>query len=312
MSEEDEEQTTFYTDQGTSKIPFRLKNVGATYQRLVNSAFRTQPGRNLEAYEDDMVIESKTEQEMIMDIAETFDNLRRVNMKLNLRKCSFGVEEGKFLEYMVTSEGIRANPKKMKVVADMQSSKTLKEMQSLSKKLAALNCFLSRSTERALPFFETPKNITKENKDDYQWMEEAEHALQEMKKLILELLTLNTPALKEVLYVYLATSQDALAKYAVELGAYNIMYVPQNAIKGQVLADFINEIPVGTEHIEIYSLANEEAKMEEWTLYTNGATSLKGVGAGLVLIEIQPGWNIRMLSGSTSQAPTMRQSMKNS
>ncbi|GJV64084.1 reverse transcriptase domain-containing protein [Tanacetum coccineum] len=62
---------------------------------------------------------------------------------------------------MVMSEGIRANPKKTKAVADMQSPKTLKEMQSLSGKLAALNRFLSRSARRALPFFDTLKNITK-------------------------------------------------------------------------------------------------------------------------------------------------------
>ncbi|GJX78209.1 hypothetical protein Tco_0325020 [Tanacetum coccineum] len=90
-----------------------------------------------------------------------------VNMKLNPKKCSFGVKEGKFLGYMVTLEGIRANPKKTKAVAGMQSPKTLKEMQNLNEKLAALNRFLSRFTERALPFFETLKNITKENKDDY-------------------------------------------------------------------------------------------------------------------------------------------------
>ncbi|GJY79814.1 hypothetical protein Tco_0485615 [Tanacetum coccineum] len=57
-------------------------------KRLVDSAFRTQLGKNLKAYVDDMVIKSKTEQEMILDIAETFDNLRRVNMKSNSRKCS--------------------------------------------------------------------------------------------------------------------------------------------------------------------------------------------------------------------------------
>ncbi|GJT63343.1 hypothetical protein Tco_1006876 [Tanacetum coccineum] len=69
---------------------------------------------------------------LIADITETFDNLRRINMKLNPKKCSFGVEEGKFLGYMVTSKGIRANPKKTKGIADMQSPLTLKEMQSLS------------------------------------------------------------------------------------------------------------------------------------------------------------------------------------
>ncbi|GKA96642.1 reverse transcriptase domain-containing protein [Tanacetum coccineum] len=76
-----------------------------------------------------------------------------------------------------------------------------------------------------------------------------------------------------------------LAKYAVELGAYNITYVPQNAIKGQVLTDFLNESPVGTKHMEICTLIDEEAGMEEWALFKDGASSLKGVGAGLVLID---------------------------
>ncbi|GJX75610.1 reverse transcriptase domain-containing protein [Tanacetum coccineum] len=214
MSEEDEEKTAFYTDQGTycyTKMPFGLKNAGATYQRLVDSTFQAQLGRNLEAYVDDMVIKSKTEKDMIMDVAETFDNLRRVNMKLNPKKCSFGVKEGKFLGYMVTSEGIQANPKKTKAIADMQSPKTLKEMQSLSGKLAVLNRFLSRSAERALAFFDTLKNITKENKDDFRWTEAAEQAFQELKKLIMELPTLTTPSPKETLYVNLAAFGEAVS-----------------------------------------------------------------------------------------------------
>ncbi|GKD79586.1 reverse transcriptase domain-containing protein [Tanacetum coccineum] len=152
---------------------------------------------------------------MIMDIAETFNNLRKVNMKLNRKKCSFGVKEGKFLGYVVMSEGIQANPKKMKAVADMQSPRTLKEMQSLSGKLAALNHFLSKSAERALPFFEKLKNITKDNKANFRWTDEAEQAFQEMKKLILELPTLTTPGLKETLYVYLAISKDAVSEVLI-------------------------------------------------------------------------------------------------
>ncbi|GKB09835.1 reverse transcriptase domain-containing protein [Tanacetum coccineum] len=82
-------------------------------------------------------------------------------------------------------------------------------MQSLSGKLAALNRFLSRSVERALPFFDTLKNITKENKDDFCWTEEAEQAFQELKAVIMELPTLTTPSLKETLYVYPAASGEA-------------------------------------------------------------------------------------------------------
>nr|GEW82750.1 reverse transcriptase domain-containing protein [Tanacetum cinerariifolium] len=278
-------------------------------------AFQTQLGRNLEAYVDDIVIKSRTEKDMIMDVMEMFDNLKKINMKLNPKKCSFGVKEGKLLGYMVTSEGIRSNPKKTKAVADMQSPKTLKEMQSLSGKLAALNRFLSGSAERTMPFFDTLKNIMKENKDDFHWTKAAEQAFQELKTLIIELPTLTTPNLKETLYVYLAAFKEVVSgvlmadrrgkrtpiryvcqtlhdtqqtkgirKASRELGAYNIAYMPRNVINGQVLADLLNEVSVGTRNLEVFSLSNN-TKVEEWTLFTDGASSLKGAGAGLVLID---------------------------
>ncbi|GKE83768.1 reverse transcriptase domain-containing protein [Tanacetum coccineum] len=112
LAREDEEKMVFYTDQGTycyTKMPFGLKSVGATYKRLVDTDFQSQIGRNLEAYVDDMVIKSKDEKMLLADITKTFDNLRKINMKLNPKKCSFSVEKGKFLGYMVTSDGIHAN-----------------------------------------------------------------------------------------------------------------------------------------------------------------------------------------------------------
>nr|GFB27157.1 reverse transcriptase domain-containing protein [Tanacetum cinerariifolium] len=123
MVKEDEEKTVFYTDHETycyTKMSFGLKNAGAIYQRLVDSAFQSQIGRNLEAYVDDMVIKSRDEKMLLADITKTFDNLKKINMKLNPNKCSFGVKEGKFPGYMVTSKGIRANPKKTKALADLQ------------------------------------------------------------------------------------------------------------------------------------------------------------------------------------------------
>ncbi|GJZ58085.1 reverse transcriptase domain-containing protein [Tanacetum coccineum] len=149
------------------------QNVGSMYQRQVDTAFQSQLGRNLEAYVDDIVIKSKTKQEMMMDITETFDYLRQINMKLNPKKCLLRVEEGKFLGYMVTSEGIRENIKRTKAVLYMQSSRTPKEMQSLSGKLAHLNQFLARSTKHSLPFFKTLKNIMKDNKEEYQCLKDT-------------------------------------------------------------------------------------------------------------------------------------------
>nr|GEW84092.1 reverse transcriptase domain-containing protein [Tanacetum cinerariifolium] len=101
MAEEDEEKTAFHTNQGVfcyTKMSFGLKNARATYQRLVDKAFEKQTGRNLEVYVDDLVIKSHTKCEILRDIEETFHNMRRKNMKLNPKKCTFGAEEGVFLE----------------------------------------------------------------------------------------------------------------------------------------------------------------------------------------------------------------------
>ncbi|GJZ55010.1 reverse transcriptase domain-containing protein [Tanacetum coccineum] len=115
MAEEDEEKTAFITNQGIfcyTKMPFGLRNAGATYQRLVDKTFHGQIGRNLEVYVDDLVIKSRTEDEVVRDIEETFKTLRKINMKLNPKKCTFGVEEGMFLGYQVNTKGIKICPDK--------------------------------------------------------------------------------------------------------------------------------------------------------------------------------------------------------
>nr|GEX29398.1 reverse transcriptase domain-containing protein [Tanacetum cinerariifolium] len=80
---------------------------------------------------------------------------------------------------------------------------------------------------------------------------------------------------------------EKLVKYHFELGAYSITFIPRNTMKGQVLADFLSEAPEG-EKEELYfrmqKVPLEEDDTGSWTLFTDGASSLKGSGAGLVLI----------------------------
>ncbi|GKE31094.1 reverse transcriptase domain-containing protein [Tanacetum coccineum] len=146
---------------------------------------------------------------MIKDVEETPLTLKKVNMKLNPKKCSFGMEEDKFLGYIVTSKGIRANSKKAKAVVNMPSPRNLKQMQRLSGKLAALNRFLSKEAEKALPCLDTLKKCT--NKKDFYWTTEAEEAFQAMKKLIAELPTLMAPEKEEELMVYLSAANEAVS-----------------------------------------------------------------------------------------------------
>ncbi|GKA97787.1 reverse transcriptase domain-containing protein [Tanacetum coccineum] len=190
-------------------MPFGLRNAKATYQRLVDKTFHRQIGRNLEVYVDDLVIKSLTEDEVIRDIEETFRTLRKINMKLNPKKCTFGVEEGMFLGYQVNTKGIKICPDKVDAVLSLQSPKCLKDVQKLNGKLASLNRCLAKSAEKSLPFFKTLKKCMK--KSYFLWTEEAESAFRQMKELIAKLPMLYVPEEKEELVIYLAASKETVS-----------------------------------------------------------------------------------------------------
>ena len=86
-----------------------------------------------------------------------FDTLRRYRMKLNLVKCIFGVSSGKFLGFMVSQRGIEVNPEKVRAILDMVSPKTVKEVQRLTGRVATLNRFVSKATNKCLSFFKILK-----------------------------------------------------------------------------------------------------------------------------------------------------------
>jgi len=116
MDEVYQKKTSFITSQGLfcyKVMSFGLKNVKATYQRLVNHMFRPQIRRNIEVHVDDMLVKSAEETQHLDDLQETFDTLRRYKMKLNPSKCAFRVASGKFFGFMVLQRGIEANPNKI-------------------------------------------------------------------------------------------------------------------------------------------------------------------------------------------------------
>ena len=109
---DNQEKTVFLTPMGNyhyKVMPFRLKNVGSTYQGMMTRMFEPQLGKNIEAYIDDMVVKSKVETEHIDDLGNIFKILRKHKLHLNVAKCSFGVGSNKFLGYMVTHRGIKVD-----------------------------------------------------------------------------------------------------------------------------------------------------------------------------------------------------------
>ena len=113
--------------------------------------------KNLLAYVDDMVIKSKKREDHTKDLQETFANLKKANLKLNPKKCTFGVQKGKILGCIVSAQGINPNPKKLAAILNTEVPKNIKDVQKLTGRLASLNRFISKSTKRSLPIFQALK-----------------------------------------------------------------------------------------------------------------------------------------------------------
>ena len=135
----------------------RLKNAEATYQRLVNKIFKNIIGKVMEVYVDDMLLKSLHKVDHISHLQEDFDVLRHHKMMLNPTKCVFGVGCGKFLGLMVSKRGMEANPDKIRAIIDMEAPTSIKDVQKLTRRLAALGRFISMYGEKCLPFFKTLK-----------------------------------------------------------------------------------------------------------------------------------------------------------
>ncbi|GKB73705.1 reverse transcriptase domain-containing protein [Tanacetum coccineum] len=297
MAESDEEKMAFHTSQGVycyTKMPFSLKNAGATYQRLVDRAFDNHVGRNMEVYVDDLVIKSHTEADMLRDIGETFRTLQKINMKLNPKKCTFGAVEGVFLGYTITSEGIKPCPNKTEAVLQLPSPRTIKEVQNLNGKLASLNIFLSKSAEKSFPLFKTLKRCIK--KSNFCWTPEAEQAFKQLKQHLSELPLLVAPKLKEELIVYMFTSYGAVSAvlmtergmvqtpvYFINLALQGpeLNYTPmEKLVLSLILADFLVEKPVENPP----NTPVVATPPEPWTLFTDGSSCVDRSAAYEALI----------------------------
>lgn len=214
MFDQDEEYTAFITTAGLycyKVMPFGLKNAGAMYQRLINKIFKPPIGKTMEVYVDDMITKSKVPVEHMMHLKKTFELLRKYKMKLNPKKFVFGVSSGESFAFLVRHRGIEANPEKIRVVIEMKSPHTLKNIQSLIGKLTALNKFISRAIDKCHIFFKVMRKWRK-----IEWKTECKEIFQQLKQYMLKAPLLSMPRKGDKLYFYLAISQWATSTVIVK------------------------------------------------------------------------------------------------
>ncbi|KAL5763893.1 hypothetical protein ACOSQ2_016488 [Xanthoceras sorbifolium] len=140
-----------------------------------------------------------------------FQVLKEYQIKRNPLKCAFGVVSGNFLGFMENQQGIEANPEKMKALRDMRSPTKLKHVQNLNGQVAALSRFISKSTDKCVPFF----NVLRGNKK-FEWTEECELAFQQLKEYMGQAPLLSKSQDKKMLIIYLVVTQHAISTILVQ------------------------------------------------------------------------------------------------
>lgn len=190
-------------------LPMGLMNVGVTYQRTMNKIFSKQIGRNLEVYEDDMIVKSEKQRDYIQELRETMETLRKYQLRLNPNKCVFGVSSRKFLGHMISGQRIEANPDKTRAILEMPPPSTPKQIQSLNGCQTSLRRFISKLAERSTPFFNELKGVNKSK--TVEWDSSCHEAFKSIKAYLAAPPILSRHIPSELLYLYLAIAERAVS-----------------------------------------------------------------------------------------------------
>jgi hypothetical protein len=134
-----------------------------------------------------------------------------VNLKLNPEKCVFGIHKGKVLGCLVSTKGIEANPDKIKALVEMQDPVSVKDVQKLTGRVAALNRFIPRAAERSLPFFQVLRSAK-----TFQWSETQKQAFHELKDYLSNMTKLFPPEPRSPLLLYVSASNSAVSAVLVQ------------------------------------------------------------------------------------------------
>jgi hypothetical protein len=158
-------------------------------------------GHIIEAYVDDIVVKSKNISDLVPNLTEVFAKLREHGVKLNPKKCIFGVPRGMLLGFVVSERDIKANPEKISAITNMGPIKNLKCVQHVTSSLAALSHFIARLGECNLPLYHLMKIS-----DHFVWTPEAQEALNSLKNLLNSPPILTAPAPEEPMLLYITTT----------------------------------------------------------------------------------------------------------
>uniref|UniRef100_A0A2N9EY58 Uncharacterized protein n=1 Tax=Fagus sylvatica TaxID=28930 RepID=A0A2N9EY58_FAGSY len=204
-------------------MPFGLKNAGATYQRAATTLLHDMIHKEVEVYVDDMIVKSKERQGHTTSLRKFFERIRHYKLRLNPKKCMFGVTSGKLLGFIVSQRGIEVDPDKIKAILEMKEPRTEKEIRGFLGRIQYISRFIAQLTTICEPMFKLLKKDV-----PVKWNNQCQVAFDRIKNYLLNPPILMPPLQDKPLLLYLSTTDTAmgalLAQYIEESRKENAIY----------------------------------------------------------------------------------------
>ncbi|XP_017984348.1 PREDICTED: uncharacterized protein LOC18587011 [Theobroma cacao] len=302
-------------------MPFGLKNAGATYQLAMVPLFHDMMHREVEVYVDDMIVKARKTKDHATNLERLFKRLQKFQLRLNPTKCTFGVNSGKLLGFVVSERGIEVDPDKVQAIRDLPPPKMQKEVRGflgsvgttcgretppfyLTVNERSMGCVLGQHDEtskKEKAVYYLSKKFT-EYESKYSSLEKMCCALAwtayRLRQYMLYHTSLLIAKLDPIKYIFEKPSLSGrVVRWQVLLSEYDIVYVSQKAIKGSAIADFLAkrveedyelmdfEFP-NKDLMSVCQTNKEESKEKEnWKMFFDGASNALGHGIGVVLVS---------------------------
>ena len=158
-------------------MPFGLTNAPSTFQGLMNSIFKPFLRRFVLVFFDDILIYNKSSEDHVQHVDKVLQLLEAHQLYVKPSKCFFGVLEVEYLGHIISHEGVKADPNKIKAIKEWRIPTTLRHLQVFLGLIGYYRKFVKNYGRIAAPL------TTLLKKDAFSWTPEATKAFEDLKQI---------------------------------------------------------------------------------------------------------------------------------